>query len=290
MTRWRAAIWLILSIPFTVPTRAEIPPRINVPLNHFFLVLPAPTFDALAASYEWRTLVQVEQRTTTADGESWTGLYLYLDNGYLELLRDGAVNMKAGTIGLAVSVDLLSELETANTRLKPLWPSVQRATRKKQLGDSETPWFDMLYSSADELGIGLPVWVMAYRPEFFRAQGVDVPDGAPLTVRDFERLAPPQAAAKCSRIRTIRLSASSASVDGLGRWLTALGWSATRSLTSADYTQAGITLSLISSKPDATPRLMDTTWSCTTQALKDSQPAPGLRVTEREGSVTWQFP
>lgn len=290
MSRWRAALWLLLLILLTVPARAEAPPSIAVPLNHFFLVLPAPTFDALAASYEWRTLAHVEQRTTTADGESWTGLYLYLDNGYLELLRDDAANMKAGAIGLAVSVDLLSELETANTRLKPLWPTVQRATRKKQLGDIQTPWFDMLYSSADELGIGLPVWVMAYRPEFFRAQGVDVPDGAPLTVRDFQRLAPSQVTAKCSRIRTIRLSASPASVDGLGRWLTALGWTAKRSLTSADYTQAGVTISLISSKPDATPRLMDTTWACTTEALKDSQPAPGLRVTEREGSATWQFP
>lgn len=284
--------WLLLSLLaiFTLPTGADTTPVPNVPFNHVFLVLPAESLDALAGSAEWRTLAHVEQRTTSADGESWTGLYLYLDNGYLELLRDGAANMSAGSIGVALSVDRLSELGAVNDQLKAVVPGLQRATRKKQEGDAETPWFDMLFSGSDEAGFGLPLWIMAYRPEFFRARGLSVENGAPLTVRDFAKLAPqPPETPACTRIRSLRLSLPIESVAKIGKVLETLGWSRKGSLTSVDYIHAEFTLSLLRSKLVEEPKFVDTTWVCATEGLEDAQPAPGIRIVTRPGSVTWIF-
>ena len=284
--------WLLLSLLAisTLPTRAASTPVPDVPFNHVFLVLPAESFDALAKSAEWRTLARVEQRTTSADGESWTGLYLNHDHGNLELLRDGAANMSAGSIGVALSVDRLSELGTVNDQLKTVVPGLQRATRKKQEGDSETPWFDMLFSSSDEAGFGLPLWIMAYRPEYFRAKGLSVENGAPLTVRDFAKLAPqtPDAPA-CTRIRSLRLSLPIESVAKIGKVLETLGWNRKGSLTAVDYIHAGFTLSLLRSKLVEEPKFVDTTWVCATEGLEDTQPAPGVRIVTRPGSVTWIF-
>jgi hypothetical protein len=284
--------WLLLSLLAisTLTTRAASTPVPNVPFNHVFLVLPAESFDALAKSAEWRTLAHVEQRTTSADGESWTGLYLYLDNGYLELLRDDAANKSAGSIGIALSVDRLSELGIVNDQLKAVVPGLQRATRKKQEADTETPWFEMLFSTSDEAGFGLPVWVMAYRPEFFRAKGRNVEDGAPLTVQDFAQLVPrAPAAPACTRVRSLRLSLPIESVAKVGKVLETLGWSRKGSLTSVDYSHSGFTLSLLRSKLVEEPKFVDTTWVCATEGLEDSQPAPGIRIATRPGSVTWIF-
>lgn len=270
--------------------RAETAPVPNVPFNHVFLVLPAESFDVLAGSAEWRTLAHVEQRTTAADGESWTGLYLYLDNGYLELLREGAANLSAGSIGFALSVDRLSELATVDERLKARVPGLQRATRTKQEGDAETPWFDMLFSGSDQAGFGLPLWIMAYRPEFFRAKGRSVENEAPLTVQDFAKLAPqsPDTPA-CTRLRSLRLSLPVESVAKVGAVLEALGWSRKGSLTSVDYLHAGFTLSLLRSKFVEQPKFVDTTWVCATEGLEDAQLTPGVRIVTRPGSITWIF-
>lgn len=289
--RLSRASWLLsLLALFASLAQAQTKPIPSVPFNHVFLVLSAESFDALAGSAGWRTLAHVEQRTTSADGESWTGLYLYLDNGYLELLRDGAANMSEGSIGIALSVDRLSELGPVNDQLEAVVPGLQRATRNKQEGDTETPWFEMLFSTSDEAGFGLPVWVMAYRPEFFRAKGHSVESGAPLTVRDFAKLAPqPPETPACTRIRSLRLSLPIESVAKIGKVLETLGWSRKGSLTSVDYSHAGFTLSLLRSKLVEEPKFVDTTWVCATEGLEDAQPAPGIRTVTRPGSVTWIF-
>ncbi|MFC4698969.1 DUF5829 family protein [Glaciecola siphonariae] len=146
-----------------------------VAFNHMFHVLSPDDFAALKnSSFIQDTFAASEKRTTGADGQQWTGLYLYGEQSYVEFfepvgLKAVMSNAEEGLSGIAFSVDFAGQLSTLSDKLEARY-SVNAFTRNKTLENKETiPWFDYLFFSNDGLSDDflLTHWVMEYKREYF---------------------------------------------------------------------------------------------------------------------------
>jgi hypothetical protein len=134
-----------------------------VPLNHFFVVVDAATYEAARSSEfligQWAPF---EARTTVRNDTSYTGIYWYGRRTYFELFEPGAQG-PVGASGLALGV----EEPGASAIVKQRWQEALTGeggglvTRRTE--SDEVPWFEMTY--AKEIP-GLRVWLMEYHAEF----------------------------------------------------------------------------------------------------------------------------
>lgn len=139
--------------------------------NHAYGVLDRETADAIEHSDYLRVFANFEVRTATgADGQTWTGRYLYGRETYLELFgvgdlpgRDGAL----GSAGMGISIERAGDLATVVERLRDQGiadPVEFRQTR--DFGDGvPVPWFDAIFTTDQYDFFG--TWAMAYLPEYF---------------------------------------------------------------------------------------------------------------------------
>jgi len=134
-----------------------------VPLNHFFVVVDAATYEAARSSeFLIREWAPFEARTTVRNDTSYTGIYWYGRRTYFELFEPGAQG-PVGASGLALGV----EEPGASAIVKQRWQEALGTaggglvTRKTE--SDEVPWFEMTY--AKEIP-GLRVWLMEYHAEF----------------------------------------------------------------------------------------------------------------------------
>lgn len=126
-------------------------------LNHFYVTPDRATFEAALRSPAAQALGAWEERTTVRKDASYTGLYLYGENTYLELLHPGS---KLGApCGIA-------------------WHG--RLGEPTLLYRGEAPWF--LMSKLPQLE-GLSDWGMEYVPEFFQRFHPELPPASPRTDR-----------------------------------------------------------------------------------------------------------
>src|SRR5574341_4090 len=134
-----------------------------VPLNHFYVVVDAPSYAAARTSaFLTREFAPFEARTTVRNDKSYTGIYWYGRRTYFELFEPGEQG-PAGTSGLALGV----EEPAASAMVKLRWEDALGTaggglvTRKTET--EEVPWFEMTYSREIP---GLRVWLMEYHREF----------------------------------------------------------------------------------------------------------------------------
>lgn len=126
----------------------------TVLLNHFYLTASRETFAAVEESAFIAGFGALEKRTTVRKDTTYTGLYLYGENTYLELLHPDS---KLGApCGIA-------------------WHGSVGERTLIQRG--EAPWFWMSHP-AQPLA-GLTDWGMEYVPEFFQRFHPELPPRAP---------------------------------------------------------------------------------------------------------------
>lgn len=168
---WTAALrggarWLPAALAAALPAVAGEPPPVS--LNHAFTVVDDATYAAIeGSSFVHQELAAAERRSTTSgDGDSWTGLYLYGRSTYFELLRPGAYG-EVGRGGIGFGVDGAGDLERIRQRLAAHLgedPAYGLRTRKRD--GVEIPWFHAL-----GLGFVSPrvmPWVMEYHGDFLK--------------------------------------------------------------------------------------------------------------------------
>jgi Family of unknown function (DUF5829) len=112
-------------------------------LNHFFVKVSTETFDAVYAAGD---LGAIEKRTTVRKDRTYTGVYVYGENTYIELLHPDS--------DLGAPCGIAWQGRNANAEL------VYR-------GDK--PWFWM--SKTEPKFEGLIDWGMDYVPEYFGRSG-----------------------------------------------------------------------------------------------------------------------
>ncbi|SDM21003.1 DUF5829 family protein [Allokutzneria albata] len=157
-------IALAAALALTAPAEgnAQTPP---LQYNHAYAVVDRETADAVEKSPYLRDFANVEVRTSSGGGLTWTGRYLYGRETYLELFGVGDLPGKDGefgSAGLAISADRAGDLAKVDKQLKK--PVKYRQTR--DFGDGvPVPWFDTT-RTADKYTAFDP-WAMEYLPEYF---------------------------------------------------------------------------------------------------------------------------
>jgi hypothetical protein len=146
------------------PQLNSLPP---VHLNHFYLVLDSPTYNAIEEDGFLRTNFAVNEKRTTTNAEmSYTGLYFYGINTYFEFFNiDNSPKDQVGDSAIAFGVDQPGAIkilwEKLGSSLEPNLKSVTRLYQGRQI-----PWFLMATSSRLPYESGLSCWLMEYHPEF----------------------------------------------------------------------------------------------------------------------------
>lgn len=134
-------------------------------LNHPYVVVDRATWDALAHS-EWlrASFAAVEERTTKRADASYTGLYFYGRDTYVEVLRDGEAGFSAGRCGVVLGVDRVGALDGVAKRFADAKLNVFPVERTRELDGAQVPWFHML--GLEMPTSGLDVLVMEYDARF----------------------------------------------------------------------------------------------------------------------------
>lgn len=140
-------------------------------LNHFYVTPDRATFEAAERSGFLRELGPLEKRTTVRKDTTYTGLYLYGENTYLELLHPESASFGAPS-GIAYGVEREGGIAGVCEAL--------RATRVEEVSRGEVPWFK---SCRPPQLPGLAEWVMEYVPAFFQGFHPDLPPIRPTLSR-----------------------------------------------------------------------------------------------------------
>lgn len=137
-------------------------------LNHFYVTADRATFEAAAASAFLSRFGALEQRTTVRKDATYTGLYLYGQRTYLELLHPDSTSFGARS-GLAYGVEEPGAIDEVARHVP--------APRLELISRGEVPWFRWCRSGQPLEG--LAEWVMEYVPAFFEGFHPDLPPRHP---------------------------------------------------------------------------------------------------------------
>jgi Family of unknown function (DUF5829) len=136
-------------------------------LNHFYVVLDSPTYNAIEEDRFLRKHFAVNEKRTTTNAEmSYTGLYFYGINTYFEFFDIGnSPKDQVGDSAIAFGVDQPGAIKILREKLgSSLEPNLKSVTRLYQ--GRQIPWFFMATSTSLPYESGLSCWVMEYHPEF----------------------------------------------------------------------------------------------------------------------------
>ena len=131
--------------------------------DHVYAVLDERTAEAIAGSEFLRSFGRLEVHTTVADGETWTGRYLFGRNTYVELFGPGDVEPpddEPGSTGIGLSPRASGGLEIVAGRMKNAGTPVEVERKTRHDGDEDVPWFDSVSLSGPQQSFEL--WVMEY--------------------------------------------------------------------------------------------------------------------------------
>src|SRR6266446_3949161 len=124
----------------------------DVLLNHFYVTPDRATFEAAERGGLPQDFGALEKRTTVRKDTTYTGLYLYGEHTYLELLHPDSASFGAPA-GIAYGVETPGELVEVCRAMG--------ASRLEEVSRGDVPWFR---SCRPEQLPGLAEWVMEYVP------------------------------------------------------------------------------------------------------------------------------
>lgn len=157
-------------------------------LNHVYIVLDEPTYEAIRESTELPRIL----------GRSDGGLPDYAPPSrdadriffrgretYLELFApDNRFDEPVGKVGLALGYDDPVNFQRLEERWRTVCPDELRRTPIEfSRVDPPVPWFDALQCDSTAAGPKLAIWSMVYRQEFYRWQNANDRDQRPRTAR-----------------------------------------------------------------------------------------------------------
>jgi hypothetical protein len=137
----------------------------EVLLNHFFVTPDLEGFEAAESFLQG--FGALEKRTTVRRDMTYTGLYLYGEHTYLELLHPASASFGAPS-GVAYGVETPGGIEAFRQQM--------RAARVEEIFRGDVPWFRLC--RPEQLD-GLAEWTMEYLPEFFRRFHPELPPERP---------------------------------------------------------------------------------------------------------------
>jgi hypothetical protein len=204
-------------------------------LNHVYIVLDSDTFNAVNDSelitkefsgYEKRT-------TTTADGDTWSGSYLYGMETYIEFFDIATEDWaRVGYSGLALGVEEADAISWVGEQLSKVLTdcSVRYSLRRLDKDGSEVPWFyyTWLECGEEENVKALYLWIMEYHEDFLSTMMPEMyPESGDITRKSYlQRFSDPERHVR--NISGIRVLLPTEESAVLVAELRAVGWSITQ--------------------------------------------------------------
>ncbi|HET7785847.1 MAG TPA: DUF5829 family protein [Myxococcales bacterium] len=136
-------------------------------LNHFYVTPDRATFAAVEGSAFVQGFAAVEKRTTVRKDTTYTGLYLYGESTYFELLHPDSASFGAPS-GIAYAVEERGGMRAVAAALGAEPRTVTRG---------EVSWF--LLCEPPRRMEALSDWAMEYLPEFFAGFHPEQPPAHP---------------------------------------------------------------------------------------------------------------
>ena len=138
---------------------------IEVLLNHFYVTPDPAGFEA--AERFLQGFGALEKRTTIRRDMTYTGLYLYGQSTYLELLHPASSSFGSPS-GIAWGIETPGGIDA--------FCRATRGAAVQEISRGEVPWFR---SCRPEQLAGLTEWAMEYVPAFFRGFHPELPPSQP---------------------------------------------------------------------------------------------------------------
>lgn len=139
---------------------------LQVFLNHFYLTLDSPTYDAIVqCNFLRNQFAPNEIRTTHRTDRSYTGLYFYGEKTYFEFFDvTTETSRKVGDSAIAFGL----EQEGETTLLQERWIDSKRLTITRPTKEIQVNWFEMLIPAGFSLESPIAIWTMEYSPTFLQ--------------------------------------------------------------------------------------------------------------------------
>jgi Family of unknown function (DUF5829) len=140
-------------------------------LNHFYVAVDQPTYDALRKSPEIAALAGIEERHTVAGSRKWSGFYVYGRQTYMEFFA--ADTLPDGTpkedCGLGLSVEKAGGVDAIATRLRTIFgDKVEIDKQVRTISTGDIPWY--VAAAVDTDGPeAIVAWVMEVDPSYLAA-------------------------------------------------------------------------------------------------------------------------
>jgi hypothetical protein len=209
--RWLIAALLLGCASAPRPKEAPGDP---VVLNHVFAVLDPETVAAIEADpFVNEQLGKLAKQTTQMEGLTFTGLYLYGRETYLELFSPDPQS-PLGMLGIGLGVDRAGGLARLAKRVRAAGhPFFTTLARRQDEAGKLIPWFQSGGTKAEGPEEPLNLWVMEYlggRPRLAALAKTHLPERL---IRD---------------LRAVELMGTAKERDYLATTLAAWGWSVRR--------------------------------------------------------------
>jgi hypothetical protein len=152
---WSSVPILSLLLP-TLTMGAEPAPG----LNHFYVVLDHDTYTAIDQSrFLKERFAAFEKRTTVRTDRTYTGIYFYGHETYMEFMDASTSGRKAGDSGMAFGGDA--------TGPRPPIEGAKPMLITREWKGAQVPWFFMTTPPWETSGdAGFVTWFMQYHPDF----------------------------------------------------------------------------------------------------------------------------
>ncbi|TFW11003.1 hypothetical protein EGY25_15035 [Brevundimonas intermedia] len=170
--------------PAMTESQAPRPPA----LNHVYIVVDGPTFEALRDAPELAALLgrtdgglpDYAPPAPDADRVFFRGRQTYLEI----FAPENRFNEPVGKVGLGLGLDAPAEFEAVEQAWrKHCGHRARRTPVAYSRTKPPTPWYDAAQCDDTAVGPELAVWAMVYRPEFQRWQAEAGPSSLPVTRR-----------------------------------------------------------------------------------------------------------
>ena len=195
-------------------------------LNHFYAVVDRETAQAIATSaYLSDTFAAFAERTNSSGIRTWTGLYVFGHDTYIELFAPGAIG-PAGNTGVAFAVETVGGIDAIAAEESALGHHFTVSDQRFVPPEGGSiPWFHMGTHAPDPFHPpALFEWAMEYRPEYIAYvlndqahDPADIPRSAML-----QRFYAPEKLME--NIRALRFAMPVEARDGFGAAARSYGW------------------------------------------------------------------
>lgn len=268
--------------------------------NHLFVTVDTETYEAIRTSpFVREAFAPSEERSTVRTDMSYTGLYLYGVNTYLELFRpEGFKGVTVGDSGLAFGTDSEPAFWRVTRNLSSIG-AVTLSTVTRAFQEEQVPWF-FSATPAQPPVKGLMTWLMGYHPDFLSrwnppAASGDSPSGVTTRGAMLERYARVIGQSQNDRrfvdVTGLTVAIDTASQPALVKYLETTGFSVKRDASSIEARTDGFVLKLETASEGrrGITRIDMTTRGATSKSEQHRFGASSVLTIQPDGTGSWMF-